>query len=291
MNLREWRQRCRALRGTPGFGALLGKYLVSISVTAALVVCAVLLKADGPGPFFQGDRPAAGLLVRQTGGLLTDAEEDASEAYLTAQNIANAGWRVVDGRRQYYFTDGSQAIGTVRIDGADVTFDEQGTWLSSRLDVPYISQLPDMPFGCEAVSVTMMLNYAGIETSKEDVVALLPYAGDPNLGFTGSVYYQGFSLGGIIWPPALLDLVRAYGQDAVDLTGASWEEVCAFIDEGRPVCVWFRTAALDHTVLLTGYSDATVWVNDPLADKDTALDSETFLSYWSQNDYRALSYL
>jgi uncharacterized protein YvpB len=222
---------------------------------------------------------------------------------LNYENIASSGWHVEDGRRFYRFPDGNTAQGVVEINGVTVAFGEQGEWLSSRLDVPYISQLPDMPFGCEVVSVTMMLNYAGISASKEEVAALLPYANDPNEGFTGSLYdvvypgyygYNGYGgYGGIIWPPALLDLVRGFCGSAVDLTEQPWETVRASIDQGKPVCVWFSRAssgALDHTVLLTGYSDTTVWFNDPLERKDATLDLDAFLLYWEQNGYRALSY-
>jgi uncharacterized protein YvpB len=218
-------------------------------------------------------------------------EEEAAQAQEEANlaAAANAGWRVVDGAWRYYLPDGSMALGSVNIEGVTVSFDGQGNWVSSRLDVPYLSQLPDMPYGCELVSVTMMLNYSGVAITKETLAAGLPYAGDPNVGFTGSLYEDG-SGGGIIWPPALLGLVGNYQKSAVDLTGESWEVVREHIDQGKPVCIWFSDAELDHTVLLTGYSDATVWVNDPLAAKDVALGIDDFLTRWRQNGYRALSY-
>lgn len=203
-----------------------------------------------------------------------------------------SGWRTDDGSRRYYLADGSLATGTLDIDGVAMTFDDEGNWLSSRLDVPYISQLPDMPFGCEVVSVTMMLNFAGVDVNKEELAARLPYSysGDPNEGFTGSLYdAYAFGGAGIIWPPALLSLVREYREGVVDLTGESWETVRGYIDQRRPVCVWFTSEGLDHTVLLTGYSDTTVWINDPLADKDVTLDIDTFLRFWEGNGYRALS--
>jgi uncharacterized protein YvpB len=211
-----------------------------------------------------------------------------AEAIREAKNLANAGWHNDGGGWQYYFENGTQALGVVEIEGVSVTFDAEGNWVSSYLDVPYISQLPDMPSGCELVSVVMMLRHAGVEVSKQSAAARLPYAGNPNEGFTGSIYA---SASGVIWPPALLDLVNSYQIRAVDLTGKSWEEVRGFIDQGRPVCIWFTRQGFDHTVVLTGYSDTTVWVNDPLESKDTALTLDAFMSAWSQNGYRALSYL
>jgi uncharacterized protein YvpB len=232
--------------------------------------------------------PKANALLRDAGDITRESQGDATDA----ANALRAGWYEENGNRYYYYQDGTKATGVVEIDGVIVTFDDEGRWVSSRLDVPYISQLPEMPFGCEAVAVTMMLNYADVNVSKEEVAAQLPYSNDPAEGFTGSVYYadEGYDSGGIIWPSALLELVRGYRGSAVDLTGASWEVVRDFIDQGKTVCVWFTDGGLDHTVLLVGYSENTVWVNDPLVDKDVVLDLGDFLRYWEQNGYRALSW-
>jgi uncharacterized protein YvpB len=225
-------------------------------------------------------------LLQEAGTYVTASQQEVA-------NVANAGWHVVDDRRQYYLRDGSMAKGAVESDGVAFTFDDQGYWVSSRLDVPYISQLPDMPFGCEVTAATMMLNYAGVDVNKADLAEHLPHASTPDRGFTGSVYglQAGSAYGGIIWPSALLGLVQGYRESAVDLTGASWADVRRFIDEGKPVCVWIVVSGVgDHTVLLTGYSDFTVWLNDPLVDKDVEVDLDTFLARWRQNGYRALSY-
>jgi uncharacterized protein YvpB len=257
----------------------------------------VLLRLDGRQALARDGRAAeaSGITYRAMTERLAHSVDRSVAAWMqdtrAAFLAAHAGWRTVDGRRQYFFADGTGAKDAVVLDGVAVTFDEQGTWLSSRLEVPYVSQLPNMPSGCEVASVAMMLNHAGIAVSKEELAAALPYASDPNEGFTGSVYSAGgYGFGGIIWPPALLGLVEGYRGSAVDLTGESWEVVRGFIDAGKPVCVWFSEGGLDHTVLLTGYSDSAVWLNDPLVDKDVELDLDTFLTQWEQNGYRALSY-
>ena len=209
-------------------------------------------------------------------------------------------WRVEGDERYFYLQDGTKATGTIIINDAEVCFDEQGRWQWTRIMVPYISQLPDMPYGCEVVSVTMMLNYAGVEVTKEEIAEAMPYADDPDLGFTGSLYddwdywdywdYWYYSEGGIIWPPALLDLVTSYVGSAVDLTECSQSVIFEQIDKGRPVCVWFGSDGYDHTVLLTGYSKTEVWVNDPLNGEDLVISLDDFLFMWEQNGYRALSY-
>jgi uncharacterized protein YvpB len=279
--------------------------LFKVFGTASVVLVLVLsviswLKVDDSQAIVQGDPETTSVItvvesvVPQASALLRDASDatrESAEALADAANASRAGWYEENGDRYYYYTDGTMATGAVEIDGVIVTFDDEGHWVSSRLDVPYISQLPDMPSGCEVAAVAMMLNHAGVDVSKEDVVAQLPYSNDPAEGFTGNVYDEGtYGYGGIIWPSGLLGLVRDYQGSAVDLTGASWESVRGFIDQGRTVCIWFTNDGLDHTVLLVGYSATTVWVNDPLVDKDVTLDIDDFLRYWEQNGYRALSW-
>jgi uncharacterized protein YvpB len=288
------------------------KMVVAVAAAFALIMSGIAwLKADEQNVFAQ-DRlvfattsEAFSLLNELPQAIKESAQAQerkligsTTAAATATDNVVHAaavGWRLVDDQWQYYFADGSRATGSVAIGDLRVIFDDEGNWISSHLDVPYISQLPDMPFGCEVVSVTMMLNYGGVAVSKEELAAGLPYASDPNEGFTGNLYgndnfSDGFGDGGIIWPPALLGLVQSYQKSARDLTGESWATVRGHIDQGKPVCIWFSEGGLDHTVLLTGYSDATVWVNDPLVDKDVALDLNDFLTRWAQNGYRALSY-
>lgn len=199
-----------------------------------------------------------------------------------------SGWKTIDGSR-IYVERGVPISGERLLDGVIFNFDEQGRWISTRLDVPYISQLPDMPAGCEVTSVAMMLNYAGVPVTKEDLAAAMPYDSDPNLGFTGDLYSEGY-YAGIIWPSALVDLVKSCKGTAVDLTGSSWDDLTRYLEQGKPVCIWLRNGGGDHTVVLSGYSDTSVWINDPLTEKDVALDLETFMAWWSSNEYHALSY-
>jgi uncharacterized protein YvpB/Na+-transporting methylmalonyl-CoA/oxaloacetate decarboxylase gamma subunit len=227
----------------------------------------------------------------EDGSAALEASGTSADTRAASDDDTLVGWQYLDGERYFYFADGRIATGTQIIKGVVFDFDDQGRWQSSYLNVPYISQLPDMPSGCEVVSVTMMLNQAGVRVSKEEVAERLPYASDPDLGFTGSLYVDGSSgASGVIWPPALLGLVKSLKGSAADLTGQPWETICSYIDEGKPVVVWFRSDGLDHTVLLTGYSRSQVWINDPLAEKDVVLDLTAFMDSWAGNGYRALSY-
>ena len=180
---------------------------------------------------------------------------------------------------------------------------DAGQWSANLLDVPFISQLPDLPSGCEATSVAMLLQYAGADVTKEQVAAEMPRSDDPEEGFQGDP--SDFT-GGIIYPPALLDLVRSHLGSAVDLTGVDYDTLTSYIDAGKPVVVWFYPEpANSHTVVVVGYSATQVWINDPaegLFDpygyipdspgdgKNLAMSVDAFLEYWQSSGLRALSY-
>ena len=255
--------------------------LISASQNGGAVV-------ESPGHVLSAGEPSSAV---QQSPATNDSQKSPENQPAQPTQPALSGWQIAGGERYYYQADGTRVTGTILINGAYVHFDEQGRWQSTYLEVPYISQLPDMPSGCEVVSVTMMLNYAGVDVTKEDVAERLPYADDPEFGFTGSLYDDGYYWeGGIIWPSALLDLVRDYTGTAVDLTESPWSAICGQIDAGRPVCVWFGSEGMDHTVLLTGYSATEVWLNDPLDEENSGMSLDWFMFYWEQNGYRALSY-
>jgi uncharacterized protein YvpB len=156
------------------------------------------------------------------------------------------------------------------------------------LDAPYLSQLPDLPTGCEATAVAMLLRYAGADVSQYDIADTMPYDWDPDLGFGGDPYSYD---GGVIYPPALLNLVNRWLGSAVDLTGADWATIKDYIGAGKPVVVWIAPQPdFSHTVLVTGFDSESVWYHDPLGAPDTVVDLDSFLIQWEGNDRRALSY-
>src|SRR5665648_631723 len=52
--------------------------------------------------------------------------------------------------------------------------------------IPVISQWPNLPTGCEATSLTMLLNFFGTDLSKEQVVSMQPSG--PNIYRVNGVY-------------------------------------------------------------------------------------------------------
>lgn len=175
------------------------------------------------------------------------------------------------------------------------------------LDIPMIKQLPEYHNGCEATSLTMMLNYAGIKVDKATVVSkmkkdTIPIKRDST----------GKSPGYSIDPVALAPLVNYYlPGKTLDLTGCSYETLENTMLSGRPVVVWItvyfnnptfphnwtsngkvvKADFSQHAVLLTGMDEKSLYYNDPLSGaKNSKIDKTVFQSVWSKMGRKALSY-
>ncbi len=95
-------------------------------------------------------------------------------------------------------------------------------------NVPIISQTPELPTGCEATSLTMLLNYYGNNISKFEVADLMPkgkkpywynnqlYGSDPNKEFVGSPYDPNSY--GIFKDPILGMIDELFPGRGLDLT-------------------------------------------------------------------------
>ena len=157
------------------------------------------------------------------------------------------------------------------------------------LDVPAISQLPELPTGCEITAVAIMLNGYGIYANKITLANNMPYHGwDPNQGYVGNPYtYSGWT----IYPPALMNLVKSYAGSATNLTGCSYSTLRAFLDQGKPVVVWTTMHGFTvHAICLTGYDSSGWYYNDPwTGGKNVWMSQSAFNSTWGSQSWRALS--
>ncbi len=108
------------------------------------------------------------------------------------------------------------------------------------LDVPRISQYPDLPMGCEATSLAQLLRYRGIPVTKTQMAKEMPLSPNknPNLGFVGSQYEKQEGIFQTIYPPALESLAKKYRPNSADITGASVEELEKELMKGNPSIVW-----------------------------------------------------
>ncbi|WP_105618146.1 C39 family peptidase [Vallitalea okinawensis] len=188
------------------------------------------------------------------------------------------------------------------------------------LDVPLIPQLPNLPTGCEATSTAMLLQWADLDVSKEEVALLLPkskiphrhngqlYAANPNTSFIGDPYsVEGY---GVFHQP-ITDLINFYLPGlAVDMTGCTFEDLLAVIDSGRPIIVWttigmkqprisktwydpngneVQWKTPQHSVLLMGYTSSHVIFHDPWTGKKEYCKSSSFKKIWVEMGRQAVT--
>lgn len=193
------------------------------------------------------------------------------------------------------------------------------------LDVPLIRQNPELKYGCEVTSLSMVLQYAGVhvtklQLAKEIVKDLDPVKktkngditewGNPAHGFVGDI--TGKHMGYAVFDEPIYDLMEKYlPERAVNLTGKSFSEVLKQVEHKRPVVIWatgdYRLpdrweswkhgnetiiTPLDlHAVVLVGYDSKHVYLNDPLSGKKTVkVNKERFIDSWVALKKRAVSY-
>ncbi len=165
-------------------------------------------------------------------------------------------------------------------------------------------QMPELPTGCEITALTMVLNYYGFYADKvvmaEEYLPTVPanlyydsdgwiYGPDLNRYFAGDPKTNGGYVCGV---EAIRIAANNYLNDqgssirAVDLTGASTEELYRLNSEDTPVVVWVTIymeprqraegwyteegnyvdwSTNDHGAVLVGYSENTVTIADPIS--------------------------
>jgi len=186
--------------------------------------------------------------------------------------------------------------------------------------VPLIRQFPELPSGCEATVATMLLQWAGVDISKEDVATALPkgpvpvrrngllYGSNPNNVFVGNPFSKaGY---GVYHKPIAMIIDKYLPGQSVDLTGKSFEDILKVIDSGRPVMVWATINLLEpkvdrtwydekgkriewkvpeHAFLLIGYSDTEVILHDPYTGKRKIPPLELFKARWDSMGKQAVT--
>lgn len=194
---------------------------------------------------------------------------------------------------------------------------------SAILDAPIVRQLPELPPGCEIVSLTMLLNYMGIQKTKMEMAkemvkdptpitwknGSIVYWGNPFTGYVGDV--TGKTRGFGVYHTGLLPTMKAYVPNAIDLTQSDFDKIERQIADGFPVIVWttidyavptqwvkwdtpvgpIETTFKMHAVLLVGYDEQHVYVNDPYSGKKShPINKDQFLATWEAMGKQALSY-
>ncbi|MFC6208155.1 C39 family peptidase [Levilactobacillus tongjiangensis] len=165
-----------------------------------------------------------------------------------------------------------------------------GTVKSYRwLNVPLIAQRPELPTGCEITATTMMLQYAGAKVSKMSLAKEMPRSSNPNKGFVGSPYRRS---GWWIYPKGLMKTVKHHIGSAKNMTGASFKQMKAQINQGHPVVIWVAgvDGFVNHAITLSGYSSTRAYYNDPWTKRKTSMTLASLHKHRKHDAYRALSY-
>ncbi|MBD8071160.1 C39 family peptidase [Bacillus sp. PS06] len=159
------------------------------------------------------------------------------------------------------------------------------------LNVPIISQLPELPTGCEITAVTMMLQYAGANVNKVALAKAMPrHSWNPNAGYVGDPFTRN---GWTIYPSALVSLVRKHVGSATDLTGKSIAGLETQLKNNKPVVVLVSPmhGFTVHAVTLTGFDQSNIYFNDPwTGKKNVKISKNEFNKIWNNQNKRALTY-
>jgi uncharacterized protein YvpB len=186
--------------------------------------------------------------------------------------------------------------------------------------VPIIGQYPELPTGCEATALTMLLNWAGVEVEKREVAQSLPkestpreqagvmVGGHPNRAFIGDPFTADSY--GVFHQPIAKLLDSYLPGRALDLTGITFDELLA-ISVSRPVVVWatielkkprvvitwrdeqthelIHWQSPEHCMTLVGYDQEHVLIHDPHTGGCEAYERDLFQNRWEQLGCQAVT--
>ncbi|WP_165452254.1 C39 family peptidase [Paenibacillus thalictri] len=194
------------------------------------------------------------------------------------------------------------------------------------IDVPAMSQYPEYENGCEITSLAMLSSYLQLPYDRQELIRMLDKDetplrtdsdgsvvewGDPDIGFVGDI--TGVEMGYGVYHTPIKDLLNRIDHGhALDLSGSDFQEVEKQILSDRPVILWttssfepvddwqqWHTQAggtinatfEEHAVLLVGYDDDYVYVNNPLTGKQAEqAEKQAFIDSWEQLGKQAVTY-
>lgn len=116
-------------------------------------------------------------------------------------------------------------------------------------DVPYISQLPTLPTGCESASAAMLLNYYGCTVTAEEFASYYLPTGDAPLYRLKSYIDNNTPV--MIWATICM-------EPPIE------SDIWTVPETGREI-TWVYPM---HALVLTGYDENGYYFSDPLAGQD-----------------------
>ncbi len=190
---------------------------------------------------------------------------------------------------------------------------------SVSYDVENISQLPELPEGCEVTSLSILLNYLGFDVSHTylaDNYLDKGEVGDTNFyeKNVGNPREKGKSWG--CYAPVIVKTANKYLYDmksyyrAYDYSGYDVSELYHQLSMGHPAIVWVTMDFAEpylkkpwnvagetlwwkyplHCVVISGYDleKGTVTLTDPLKNDPVIIDIETFELRYKQMESQAV---
>lgn len=189
-------------------------------------------------------------------------------------------------------------------------------------NVPFIKQLPELQRGCEVTSLAMLLQYKGVQVDKMQLaseVNKVPFKennlrGNPHEGFVGNIYTKSEPGYGVYHQPIFKLAEKYVPEKTINLTGREIEDIYKVISSGSPVWIiantTFQPLAEDsfetwntnkgdvkityyeHSVVVVGYDQNYVYMNDPLANNPNKKVSRSeFERAWEQMGKQAITIL
>lgn len=183
-------------------------------------------------------------------------------------------------------------------------------------EVPLINQFPELPTGCEVASAAMLLNFYGINVSKETLAEQVSKAELPKVnkgrveGKSPNDYFIGNprdskAFGAFNKP--MFELINNY-KAAENITGCEFSQVIEQVKAGQPVMVWITRELAEveyttswyvvdevfwwpkgeHTVVVTGVEENAVIVNDPYGGEEKRYSLEKFKRIWEAMGSQAI---
>ncbi|MEH7273224.1 C39 family peptidase [Neobacillus vireti] len=188
-----------------------------------------------------------------------------------------------------------------------------------QLDVPLLNQMdePRLFNGCEVTSLAMLLQYWGIDVTKNELAEQIPHVplqygdgknGNPNMGFVGNME-DGPGLGVYHGPIFYLANTNVHDNLIVhNLSNYPFSSILEKVSQGLPI--WVITTAnfsplpdLEkwstpqgsvgitfkmHSAVITGYDQESIYLNDPYGTKNKKVDKEKFIASWEQMGSQAI---
>lgn len=199
-------------------------------------------------------------------------------------DAANGNGHYVDYSQRVSIYSGRQTTGNKTI-----TYDDNGNIVAVFNNAEVISQLPELPTGCEITAVTMMLRYAGYNVNKIQLANEMPRSNNGDYGFVGNPFsYSGWW----IFPTGIAPVVRHYVGHADIMTGASLQSIKDHLINGHLVVVWVANVNgfVNHALALTGFDSNNLFYNNPWTGRKESMTIGNFYQHWNADRQRAISY-